>query len=92
MKKQVTIAEAKNRLPQIVHRVELGQPVEITRRSRPVAVIVSINDYARIAAFARGFLNSLQAFLKHPGATAARGASGFADSFRNGSVGRRIRL
>jgi prevent-host-death family protein len=55
MKKQVIIAEAKNGLPGIVHRAGRGQPVEIMRRGRPVAVTVSINDYNRMQASESGF-------------------------------------
>ncbi len=92
MKKQVTIAEAKNHLPRIVYKVERGQPIEITRRGRPVAVILSINDYARMGPSTTSFWNSLQSFLKHPDATAARGASGFVEGARDRGVGRRVKL
>jgi prevent-host-death family protein len=36
----VSIAEAKNRLPKIIRAVELGEEVVITRHGRPVAQIV----------------------------------------------------
>ena len=44
MQKQFSIAEAKNRLPTIVHSVENGPPVELTRRGKPVAVLLSIQE------------------------------------------------
>lgn len=40
-----TIAAAKNTLPQLVHQVELGEPVVLTRRGRPVAVLQSYAQY-----------------------------------------------
>jgi len=92
MKKQVTIAEARNGLPGIVHRAERGQPVEITRRGRPVAVILSIHDYARIQASDRGFWKNLQAFLQKSDAAVVRGASDFADKVRDRGTGRRVKL
>lgn len=49
MARQASIAQAKNQLPALVHAVEAGQPVELTRRGRPVAVLVSLADYARIS-------------------------------------------
>ncbi len=48
MLKQYSIAAARNRLPALVHEAEKGPPVELTRRGRPVAVLVSIRDYERM--------------------------------------------
>jgi prevent-host-death family protein len=48
MEDQYTIAEAKNRLPSIVHCVEKGPSVKLTRRGRPVAVLISIEEYERL--------------------------------------------
>jgi antitoxin Phd len=92
IKRTVTIAEAKNELPKIVHRAERGQSIEITRRGRPVAVIVSIQDYLRLQAATGGFWKSVQAFLKQPEAEEARHVSDFADDLRDTSTGRRIRI
>jgi prevent-host-death family protein len=44
--KSVSIAEAKNRLPELVHASELA-PIEIMRRGRPVAVLMSTEHFAR---------------------------------------------
>jgi len=49
MTQQYSIAEARDRLPGIVHEVEDGAPVELTRRGKPVAVIVSIDDFRRMS-------------------------------------------
>jgi prevent-host-death family protein len=48
MSRQVSVADAKNHLPAILHEVEQGSPVEITRHGKPVAVILSMNDYRRL--------------------------------------------
>jgi prevent-host-death family protein len=45
MEKEITISEAKNKLTAIVHAVEKGPSVKLTRRGRPVAVLVSITEY-----------------------------------------------
>jgi antitoxin (DNA-binding transcriptional repressor) of toxin-antitoxin stability system len=42
MEKRFTISEAKNNLPAIVHSVETGPSVKLTRRGRPVAVLLLI--------------------------------------------------
>ncbi len=48
MTKQFSISQARNSLPSLVHAVEDGASVELTRRGRPVAVLVSISDYDRL--------------------------------------------
>ena len=48
MEDQYTIAEAKNRLPSIIHSVEKGPSVKLTRRGRPVAVLLSIAEHERL--------------------------------------------
>jgi len=45
MQRQFSIAEAKNRLPAIVHSADEGGAIELTRRGKPVAVIISKHDY-----------------------------------------------
>ena len=48
MTKQYSISQARNSLPSLVHAVEDGAYVELTRRGRPVAALVSIADYRRL--------------------------------------------
>jgi prevent-host-death family protein len=45
--KQVSIAEAKNTLPALIHEAE-SAPIEIQRRGKPVAVLVSRATYDRL--------------------------------------------
>jgi antitoxin Phd len=49
MARRYSIADARNKLPRLVHEAEAGQAVELTRRGKPVAVVVSINDYAQLS-------------------------------------------
>ena len=49
MRKRYSIAEARNGLTGLVHAVEEGPPVELTRRGHPVAVLVSIKDFERLS-------------------------------------------
>ncbi len=44
-----SVAEARDHLPGILHGVERGTAVEITRRGRPVAVVLSIREYERLS-------------------------------------------
>ncbi len=43
------LAEAKNRLSQVIHRAVAEGPQVITRHGRETAVVVSIDDYRRLA-------------------------------------------
>src|SRR5258706_12606912 len=62
MPKQYSIADAKNQLPSLVHRVEQGGAIELTRRGKPVAVLVSSDEYRRLAGNSGDFWSSLQRF------------------------------
>ncbi len=48
MHRQYSIAAARNRLPALVHDIEKGPPVELTRRGKPVAVLLSIKEYRKL--------------------------------------------
>ena len=47
-KRQYSIARARDRLTYLVHVAERGEPIELTRRGKPVAVLVSVEDFERI--------------------------------------------
>ena len=48
--REVPITEAKNALTALVHQAEAGKPVRLTRRGKPVAVLVSEEAYRRLEA------------------------------------------
>ena len=62
MQRQFSIAEAKNRLPSIIHSVEKGPCVELTRRGKPVAVLLSIQEYERLNRKYVGFWSAVSEF------------------------------
>ena len=64
VEKQFSIGRARNHLPRIVHEVEQGSPIELTRRGKPVAVIVSAQDYQRLAAGRLRFWDALEQFRR----------------------------
>ena len=45
--KRVSVAEARNNLPALIYETET-EPIEIMRRGKPVAVLVSRQDFDRI--------------------------------------------
>ena len=62
MGQSFSIAKAKALLPRLVHEAEAGTPVEITRRGRPVAMIVSIDVYERMSVKRGTFWDDLDSF------------------------------
>lgn len=46
---QYSIAQARDQLAQLVYQAEQGNPVEITRRGKRVAVIISAEEYDRLS-------------------------------------------
>lgn len=59
--KRVSVAEAKNTLPALLHEAEDG-PVEIVRRGKPVAVILSRATYDRLRGKQQGVWAALEQF------------------------------
>lgn len=59
----VSIAQARSGLPRLIREAEAGGAVEITRRGRPVAVLVSAETYRRLTAGSPSFAGCLDAFL-----------------------------
>ena len=43
---ETSIAAAKTQLTRLIHEVERGEAIHITRRGKPVAVLLSENEYA----------------------------------------------
>jgi antitoxin Phd len=62
MAKRYSIAKARDRLARLVHDAEKGIAVELTRRGKPVAVLVSMSDYRRSVAGKPSFWEALEMF------------------------------
>lgn len=62
MSKQCSITAARNSLTSLVHEVETGPPVELTRRGRPVAVLLSVSEYRKLRADRPDLWSSIQRF------------------------------
>jgi prevent-host-death family protein len=60
MADRYSIASARDRLAQLIHDVEDGRAVEITRRGHPVAVVLSIREYHRLRDGSRSFLEAVE--------------------------------
>jgi prevent-host-death family protein len=45
--REYSVAEARDKLPALVHQAERGRPVRITRRGKRAAVLISEGEYRR---------------------------------------------
>ncbi len=62
MPKQYSIAEARNHFTAIVRDVEQESAVELTRRGKPVAVLLSIQEYKRLSSDKGSFWKAFTVF------------------------------
>lgn len=62
MPKNYSIAEARHNLAAIVHELEKSPFVELTRRGEPVAVLLSIREFRRLASGKTSFWKAYVAF------------------------------
>ena len=62
MTKRYTIAEARQNLAAVVHELERRSRVELTRRGKPVAVMLSMREFERVSAPRRRFWDAYEAF------------------------------
>ena len=62
MLKQYPIAKARDHFTSLVRAVERESVIELTRRGKPVAVIVSIQEYKRLLTRQTGFWKAYSAF------------------------------
>jgi prevent-host-death family protein len=46
--KEYSIAEVRNQLSEMVHQAEVGENITLTRRGRPVAVLVAFDKFQRL--------------------------------------------
>jgi prevent-host-death family protein len=64
MQEQYSISIAKNNLPKIIHSVEDGSAVQLTRHGKPVAVLVSFVQYQGLVKQKKDFWTALTYFKK----------------------------
>lgn len=57
-----SVAEARNRFAEIVHDLKHVSRVQVTRRGRPVAILISIEEFEMLRAGNAGFASAYEAF------------------------------
>jgi prevent-host-death family protein len=89
---EYSIAEARDHFTELVHKAEQGKPVALTRRGRPVAVILSIRAYQHMTRHEVDFWKALTEFRKaHDLQELNLGPDVFGDA-RDRSIGREVNL
>ena len=57
--KTSTIAEAKNNLSHLIHQLEVEEPIHLTRYGKPVAVMMSENQYQKLVSPQKSLYSAL---------------------------------
>ncbi len=92
MAEKYSIAEARSRLSSIVDKAEAGVAVELTRRGRPVAVVVSCQEFERLRGKRSRFSDAYRNFLAKYPLKATGLDDDFAASTRDKTTGRKVSL
>lgn len=92
MSKRYSIAEARSNLPTIVDQAEAGAEVELTRRGKPVAVLISHRQMERLRSGRPRFADVYRAFLQKHSLKDVRIESDFFRAAREKGAGRKVSL
>jgi prevent-host-death family protein len=92
MSHRYSIADARTSLPTIVDQAEAGLKIELTRRGKPVAVVVSLREFERLRGDRPRFGAAYKTFLKKYSPEDVALDNEFASSTRAKGVGREVSL
>jgi len=92
MSKSYSVADARAHLPDILDEVEAGKEVQLTRRGRPVAVVLSPQRYETLRRERSNFGDAYRAFVVRYAPEDIGLEADFFDSIRDREPGRRVQL
>lgn len=92
MSRKYSLAEARSHLPTIVDEAEAGRAIELTRRGKPVAVVVSHREFERLRGNRPTFGEVYRTFLQHHSLDEIGVDDRFVASVRDRSQGRKVVL
>jgi prevent-host-death family protein len=92
MAQSYAIAEARANLPTLIDEVEAGVVVELTRRGKVVAIMISVTEYQRLQSKRTTFQDSYQKLLKKHSLAEVGLEKDFARKLRDRSLGRKVDL
>ena len=90
--REYSIAQAKDRFAEAIRAAEAGEPVTLTRRGRPIAVILSEAEYQRLTSPRGDFWTALQEFRATFDAERDGVEPEYWESLRDRSPGRHVDL
>ena len=90
--KSYTVASARAKLAEIVDEVEGGKEVELTRRGKKVAVVMSAARYARLRGDRVAFMTAYETFCGEHDLKDVGVEPGWAGELRDRDVGRNTKL
>lgn len=90
MTKSYSVADVRRHLPDVLDEVEAGAEVRLTRRGKPVAVLVSVGEYDRLTQKRVSFAEALAKLQERfQGGGEARS---YWESLRDRGPGRKVSL
>lgn len=92
MTRRYSVAEARAHLPSIIEQAEAGETVELTRRGRPVAVVLSREEFERLRSKRPSFGDAYRAFRELHGLAEIGLDRDFVAAVRDRSPGRQVKL
>ena len=92
MSQRYSVAKARSHLPTLIDQAEAGLEIELTRRGKPVAVVVSCRDFERLRGNRPRFGDAYKGFLKKYSLEEIGLEGGFAAAGRDRSLGRKVSL
>ncbi|HLQ77414.1 MAG TPA: type II toxin-antitoxin system Phd/YefM family antitoxin [Terriglobia bacterium] len=92
MVKRYSIAEARSNLPSILDQAEAGVEVELTRRGKPVAILISHRQLERLRNDRPQFSEAYAAFLRKHSPKAIGVDRAFFQALREKGAGRKVSL
>jgi prevent-host-death family protein len=92
MSHKYSIAEARHNLAALVHELERKDHIELTRRGEPVAVLLSMRAYQRLASPKADFWDAYQSFRRSHSLEQLNIESDVFEDVRDRSAGRDVNL
>ncbi len=92
MSQRYSVADARSHLPTIINQAQSGREIELTRRGKPVAVVLSCGDFQRLRGSRPRFGDAYRNFLKKYSLKEIGLEEGFAEASRDKSRGREVSL
>ena len=92
MAHRYSVAEARAHLPSILVQAEAGEAVELTRRGRPVAVVLSHEAFERLRNPSPSFGEAYRSFRRKHALDEVGVEEDFVRSLRDRSPGRSVKL